>query len=160
MNVLLHTERTIRASPEAVYALSIDAQRFPTVFTGFGPIPGLRRITLDAPPAVGGIRKLEDNDGLVLNERITALDHGSRHAYTLSGLHPPLAWLVRTGHANWTFAPLTEGSQVVWTYDFELTSPLLWPLAWPLLRGFMHGAMQRCLDAMARALESTMQAPR
>ena len=40
------------------------------------PIPGLRKITLHAPPAVGSTRELEDNDGLVLNERITALDPG------------------------------------------------------------------------------------
>jgi len=154
MNILLHTERTIRAAPEAVYALSLDAQRFPTVFTGFGPIPGLRKITLHAPPAVGSTRELEDNDGLVLNERITALDPGRRHAYTLSGLHPPLAWLARTGNADWTFAPVADGTQIVWTYDFELTSPLAWPIAWPLLQGFMRGAMQRCLDAMARELET------
>lgn len=158
MNILLHTERTIRAAPEAAYALSLDALRFPTVFTGFGPIPGLRKITLHAPPAVGSTRELEDNDGLVLNERITALDPGRRHAYTLSGLHPPLAWLARAGHANWTFTPVADGTQVVWTYDFELTSPLAWPVAWPLLKGFMRGAMQRCLDAMARTLETA--APR
>jgi hypothetical protein len=160
MNVLLHAQRTIRASPEAVYALALDAQRFPAMFTGFGPIPGLRRITLHAPPVVGSTRELEDNGGLVMNERITALDPGRRHAYTLSGLHPPLAWLVRTGQADWTFMSVAEGTQVVWTYDFELTSPLAWPIAWPLLQGFMRGAMQRCLDAMARALESTSGAPR
>jgi hypothetical protein len=160
MNVLLRAERTIRASAEVVYALSLDAQRFPAMFTGFGPIPGLRRVTLHASPAVGSTRELEDNDGLVLNERITALDPGRRHAYTLSGLHPPLAWLARSGHANWTFASAAEGTQVVWTYDFELTSPLAWPIAWPLLRGFMRGAMQRCLDAMARALEPANEAPR
>jgi Polyketide cyclase / dehydrase and lipid transport len=160
MNILLHAERTIRASPAAVYALSLDAQRFPAMFTGFGPIPGLRRVTLHAPPAVGSTREIEDNDGLVLNERITALDPGRRHAYTLSGLHPPLACLARIGHADWTFLPVAESTQVVWTYAFELTSPLVWPLAWPLLRGFMRGAMQRCLDAMARSLESPIQAPR
>ena len=160
MNVLLRTERKIRASPEAVYALSLDAQRFPTVFTGFGPIPGLRRITLHAPLAIGSTRELEDNDGLVLNERITALDPGRRHAYTLSGLHPPLAWLVRTGLADWRFAPVAEGTQVVWTYDFELTSPLAWPLAWPLLNNCMRGAMRRCLDAMSHTLESASEAPR
>ena len=153
MNVLLHVERTIRASPEGVYALSVDAQRFPSFFTGFGPIPGLRRVTLLAPLAVGSARELEDNGGLVMNERITALDPGRRHAYTLSGLHPPLAWLVRTGHADWAFAAAPGGTRVVWTYDFELTSPLAWPLAWPLLHGFMRSTMQRCLDAMARALE-------
>ena len=152
MNILLHTERTIHAAPEAVYALSLDAQRFPTLFTGFGPIPGLRKITLNGPLAVGATRDLEDNAGLVLKERIDALEPGRRHAYTLSGLHPPLAWLARAGHADWHFIASNEGTRVVWTYDFELTSPLAWPLAWPLLQGFMRGAMLRCLDAMARAL--------
>ncbi len=160
MNVLLRTERKIRASPEAVYALSLDAQGFPAVFTGFGPIPGLRRITLHAPPAVGSTRELEDNDGLVLKERITALEPGRRHAYTLSGLHPPLAWLAREGRADWTFAPVAAGTQVVWTYVFELTSALAWPVAWPLLQGCMRGAMRRCLDNMARTLESASEALR
>lgn len=154
MNVLLHAQRTIRATPEAAYALSLDAQRFPGLFAGFGPIPGLRRITLNGPVAVGSTRELEDNDGLVLNERIAVLDAGRRHAYTLSGLHPPLAWLARAGHADWTFTPIADGTRVVWTYDFELTSPLAWPVAWPLLNGFMRVAMQRCLDAMARELET------
>jgi ribosome-associated toxin RatA of RatAB toxin-antitoxin module len=160
VNVLLRAERKIRTSPDAVYALSLDVQRFPGFFTGFGPIPGLRRVTLHAPLAVGSTRELEDNDGLLLNERITALEPGSRHAYTLSGLHPPLAWLVRSGHAEWTFAPLPEGTQVVWTYDFELTSPLAWPIASPLLHVCMRGAMQRCLDAISRALEVANEAPR
>jgi hypothetical protein len=155
VNVLLHTERTIRAAPAAVYVLSIDARRFPPLFTGFGPIPGLRRITLHDAVAVGSTRELEDNSGLVMQERIDALDQDRRHAYTLSGLHPPLAWLVRAGHADWTFTPVADGTQVVWTYAFELTSPLVWPLAWPLLQGFMRGAMRRCLDAMARTLEGS-----
>lgn len=154
MNVLLQTERTIRTTPEAAYALSLDARRFPGLFAGFGPIPGLRKITLNGPVAVGTTRDLEDDSGLVLNERIDALEPGHRHAYTLSGLHPPLAWLARRGHADWCFTPASAGTQVVWTYDFELTSPIAWPLAWPLLQGFMRAAMNRCLDAMARTLET------
>lgn len=152
MKVLLRTERTIHATPEAVYLLTLDAQRFPALFAGFGPIPGLRKITLNGPLAVGATRDLEDKSGLVLNERIDLLEPGRRHAYTLSGLHPPLAWLARLGHADWHFMPSNAGTRVVWTYDFELTSPLAWPLAWPLLQGFMRVAMQRCLDAMAREL--------
>ena len=38
MKILLRTERIIKATPEAVFALSLDPQRFPQVFTGFGPI--------------------------------------------------------------------------------------------------------------------------
>ena len=105
MRVLLHTERTMHATPEAVYALSLDPQRFPALFAGFGPIPGLRKITLNGPPVVGATRDLEDNSGLVLKERIDALEPGRHHAYTLSGLHPPLAWPARAGHADWRFTP-------------------------------------------------------
>ncbi len=155
MNVLLHTERTIRATPEAVFALSVDAERFPALFAGFGPIPGLRKITLNGPLAVGTTRDLEDVTGVVLKERVDALEPGRRHAYTLSGLQPPLAWLARAGHADWHFIASSEGTHVVWTYDFELTSPLAWPIAWPLLQGFMRTAMQRCLDAMALDLEQS-----
>ncbi len=154
MNILLRSERTIRATPEAAFALSLDPQRFTQAFTGFGPIPGLRRITLRTPPAtVGSTRELEDNSGRTLNERITALEAPRLHAYTLSGLHPPLVWLAREGRAEWTFAPVAAGVHVEWTYDFELSGPIAWPLAWPLLQVFMRVAMYRCLDAMARMLE-------
>jgi len=155
VNVQLRAQRRIAASSAAVYALAIDAQRFPAVFTGCGPIPGLRRITLHGEPAVGTTRDVEDNAGVVMHERIDALEPGRRHAYTLSGLRPPFAWLVRVGHADWTFTPAgNAATDVVFSYDFELTSALAWPLAAPLLRVFMRGAMQRCLDGMARALES------
>jgi len=154
MNVLLHAQRSIAAPPEAVYALSLDAERFPALFAGYGPIPGLRRISLHGPAAVGAMRDVEDSAGVVLHERIDALEPGRRHAYTLSGMQAPLAWLAREGRADWRFAPGGAGTQVDWYYDFALTSPLAWPVAAPLLRIFMRGAMQRCLDAMARALES------
>jgi Polyketide cyclase / dehydrase and lipid transport len=154
MNIDLRAQRRIAASTEAVYALSLDAQRFPAVFTGFGPIPGLRRITLGAQPAVGTTRDVEDNAGIVMHERIDALEPGRRHAYTLSGMQPPFAWLVRVGHADWTFTPVGDATDVVFAYSFELTSALAWPLASPLLHVFMRGAMQRCLEGMARVLET------
>ena len=158
MNISLRTERIIAAAPETVYALAIDAQRFPAVFTGYGPIPGLRRITLHGALAVGTKRDVEDNAGVVMLERIDALEPGRRHAYTLSGLRPPFAWLVRVGHADWTFAPAGDGTHVVFAYEFELTTPLGWPLASLLLHVFMRGAMQRCLDCMARVLENSSTA--
>lgn len=152
MQLLITAERRIDAPPAAVYALSLDAERFPALFRGFGPIPSLRRITPHAPSAVGSTREVESSDGSRLTERITALDPDTRHAYTLTGLRPPLAWLARAGHADWRFAPVGGGSMVSWTYRFELTSPLAWPLAWPVLNGAMRVAMQRCLDAMQAKL--------
>jgi hypothetical protein len=154
MPILLQVARPIAAPAEAVFALALDAQRFPATFRGCGPIPGLVRITPHAPAAVGSTRDVESSDGSVLVERITALEPPRRHSYTLNGLRPPLAWLVRAGHAEWTFEPQSAGSLVTWRYTFETTHALAWPLAWPLLQLFMRTAMQRCLAAMAFELEA------
>lgn len=152
MHVNLRVERLFRAPPEAVFALALDPVRFPATFRGFGPIPAIRSITLHAPPAVGGTRELENSDGSKPLERITALEPARRHAYVLTRLAAPFSWLVRAGHADWTFATCDAGTNVAWRYRFELTSPLAWPLAAPLLHAFFAPAMRRCLAAMAHTL--------
>lgn len=156
-DVLLAASRTIRATPQATFALTLDPERFPAVFRGYGPIPAIRAITLHAPPAIGATRELRNSDGSKPVERITALDAPRRHAYVLSGLAAPFSWLVRAGHADWTFERRDSGTHVRWEYRFELTSALAWPLAAPLLHLFFVRAMRRCLAAMAASLESTAE---
>ena len=152
MHLDLQADQTFAAPPDAVFALALDAARFPEFFTGCGPIPAVRQITLHAPSAVGSTRTLTNSDGSRLTEVITAFDPPRHHAYTLTGLRPPLAWLVRAGHADWQFTPHGAGTQVTWRYRWTLVSPLAWPVAAPLLRVFMRAAMARCLAAMAAAL--------
>jgi len=154
MIITVQAERDIRALIDVVFALTLDPDRFPATFRGCGPIPALRRITPNAPSAVGSTRQVESSDNSVLTERIVALDPPHRHAYVLSGLRPPLAWLAREGYADWRFAPSPTGTLVTWRYDFTLTSPLAWPLAAPVLSGFMCAAMRRCLAAMAGLVEA------
>jgi hypothetical protein len=154
MKIEICVTRTIAAAPAAVFALALDAQRFPATFAGCGPVPALRRITTHGAPAVGNLREVTSSDGSQLIERITIFDPPQRHAYTLSNLRPPLAWLVSTGDADWTFADADGATRVNWRYAFNLTSALAWPLAAPLLQVFMRAAMRRCLGAMARLLET------
>ncbi|HET7843742.1 MAG TPA: SRPBCC family protein [Xanthomonadales bacterium] len=154
MDVNLRATRRFRAPPAAVFALALDPVRFPATFRGYGPIPAIRSIALHAPPAVGATRELDNSDGSRPRERITALERDRRHAYVLSNLAAPFSWLVRAGHADWTFGAEGEGTAVEWRYRFELTSPLAWPLAAPLLHAFFAPAMRRCLAAMAVTLES------
>jgi hypothetical protein len=154
MTVEICVARTINAAPAAVFALALDPSRFPATFTGCGPIPGLRRITPHSAPALGSTREVESSDGSLLIERITVFDPPQRHCYELSNLRPPLAWLVRTGDADWTFADAGDATQVNWRYAFTLTSALAWPVAAPLLHIFMGAAMRRCLANMARMLEA------
>lgn len=176
MHLTLTAQRSIAAAPEAVFALALDHERFPALFEGYGPIPGLKRITPLSPPALGSLRALENRDGSKLRERITALQPPHRHAYVLDGFRAPLSWLAREGQADWRFDEIpdsgsisepdsgttraTHVTRVVWTYVFELTSPLAWPLAAPLLQGCMRAAMQRCLERMAQTLETAWREER
>jgi len=149
MQIQVLAEHTFRAPAADVFALAVDPARFPPTFRGCGPVPAVRAIHLRSPLAVGALRELENSDGSRLTEQVTALQSPSHHAYTLTGLAPPLSWLVRAGHGDWTFTPVAEGTHVLWRYDWDLSSRLAWPLAWPLLQGFMRRAMRNCLRAMA-----------
>jgi carbon monoxide dehydrogenase subunit G len=159
MDLHLTAEQDFDATPEAVFALTVDPERFPAFFTGFGPIPAVEAITLHAPLAVGSTRELRNGDGSRLLERVTALQAPQHHAYTLTGLRPPLAWLARAGHADWRFVPTAGGTRVRWRYRWELTHGLAWPVAAPLLHGFMRTAMARCLAAMAATFASSPAVP-
>ncbi|ATE73514.1 SRPBCC family protein [Lysobacter capsici] len=168
MHLTLTAERSIAAAPEAVFALALDHERFPTLFDGYGPIPGLKRITPLSPPALGSLRALENRDGSKLRERITAWQPPHHHAYVLDGFRAPLSWLAREGQADWRFhaepdagdTRIANVTHVVWTYRFELTSFLAWPLAAPLLQGCMRAAMRRCLERMAQSLETAWREER
>lgn len=138
-----------------VFALCTDAQRFPAVFPGYGPIPAIRRIVLDGPLAVGSRRQIHNSDGSILDETIHVLQPPLRHAYRLSGFRAPFAWLVRQGEADWQLQTDGDGCSVEWSYLFEPVSALARPFAGLLLRGFMQPAMQRCLGCMQQALAAT-----
>ena len=99
MHVHLSAEQHFAATPAVAFALTLDPERFVAAFRGAGPIPALTRIAQLGEPAEGAERAVHSADGAVLRECITAFEPGARHAYALSGLKPPLAWLVRRGDA-------------------------------------------------------------
>lgn len=149
----VRVEQFIPAPAEAVFALALDTERFPALFRGCGPVPGLRRVVLNSVAGIGATRTVESSDGSRLVETITFLEPPHRHAYTLSGIRAPLAWLVSAGHANWTFSPSDEGTQVCWCYDWVPAAALIQPVAWLVLKLFMRRAMAHCLAAMAAELQ-------
>lgn len=152
MIVTCHAERSLPCRPEVAFAMAVDPDRFPTFFTGFGPIPAISGIRLHSALAVGSQRRVHNADGTVLTERVTAHDPPVRHAYTLAGFRPPFSWVVTRGEANWVFTGHEFGSRVRWDYEFEVRKPWLWPVAALGLKLFMARAMHRCLKNMSRAL--------
>lgn len=155
MRITCRAEQTMPCAPDAVFALMVDPDRFPSMFEGYGPIPAIRSVTLDTPLAVGATRRIHNTDGTTLTEQVTVLDRPVRHAYTLGGFRPPFSWLVTRGESDWTLSAQASGTHVRWIYDFTLTSALVYPLAAVVLKFFMGRAMQRCLDNMARLLATT-----
>jgi hypothetical protein len=154
MAIVLVAQHRFAHAAEPIFDLCIDAQRFPQVFRGYGPIPAIREIVPLAPLAIGSEREIRNSDGSVLRERVTALQPPLHHAYTLSGFRAPFAWLVRSGAADWQLQPLRDATLLTWTYRFETTSAITRPLAATLLRRCMQPAMQRCLRNMDDLLGS------
>jgi ribosome-associated toxin RatA of RatAB toxin-antitoxin module len=148
MTIVLVAQHRLSHPAGPVFDLCTDAQRFPQVFRGYGPIPAIREVVLLAPLAVGSEREIHNSDGSVLRERVTALQPPLHHAYTLSGFRAPFAWLVRSGAADWQLQPLRDATLLTWTYRFETTSAITRPLAAALLHRCMQPAMQRCLRNM------------
>jgi hypothetical protein len=154
MSIEVVAIRHVRAARGDVFALSIDPARFPATFRGYGPIAAIDRIVQESPPAVGALRRVHQSDGVVLTERIDALDAPARHAYTLSGFVAPFSWLIDEGHADWRLAERGDGTEVTWSYRFDTTARWVDPLLAPVLRFAMGRAMQRCLDRFAAMLET------
>jgi len=159
MKITCLAEQTMPCAAQAAFELIVDANRFPSMFPGYGPIPAIRAVTMDRPPAVGVTRRIHNADGSILIERITALDRPTRHAYTLGGFRAPFSWLIRLGEAEWSVSERDSGSQVRWEYRFTAASALAYPVAIAVLQTFMTRAMQRCLGNMARTLADTESSP-
>lgn len=156
MKITCQATRDFICGPEPIFELMVDAGSFPACFTGYGLIPAIRKVRLAEPLAVGVIRHIYNADNSVLTEQITTLDKPNRHAYTLSGFQAPFSWLVKKGESDWRLENQGAGTKVRWTYNFTLTSFLLYPICFILLKFFMQRAMQRCLKNMADLCDSTL----
>jgi uncharacterized protein YndB with AHSA1/START domain len=138
--------------PEQVFDFVTAPDAVARTFHGHGPIPGAVRSELigEQSMRVGSIRRVHNSDGSIVDEEILELERPRAQAYRLvSGLRPPLSWLVRTAAGRWTFTAVPSGTRVDWTFDFVLRSPLLWPFVLPLRSPFQK--------AMSQALAKTRE---
>lgn len=136
--------------PEVVFDYVTQPHTFPKVFRGYGPIPGMKHVTLlDNSDRLhtGQIRIVTGEDGAQLKEKILVLDRPHTYAYEiLGGLRFPLSLLVKSGNVEWSFLQTSSGNQIIWHYHFTLTSPLAYPAASMIVKFFFQPAMQQCLE--------------
>jgi len=154
MNISTSASIVIPRSREEVFAFATDSTNTARTLRPRGPIAGISKVEMfdGQPVAQGSSRRITMTDGAELEEVILAYDPPVKHRYRWTGgVKPPFSFLVRSGTGNWDFIETDGGTRIVWTYTFELTSPLAYPLALPIIWIF-KGWLQQGLDAIGAEL--------
>jgi hypothetical protein len=139
---------------EVVFDFSCACETYVKLFRPRGPIAGIAKAEMisGAPLAAGARRRIELSDGAVIGEDVLAFDRPTRHTYRWDrGLRAPAKFLVRAGEGDWTFSDQGRGTLIVWSYTFELTTPVVY-FAALIMRGQFQRWMEQQLHAIAEAL--------
>jgi hypothetical protein len=153
-----NTESIVVPGPrEAVFERAFTLTEMPKLLRGWGPVPGVERAELigGGEYAIGKIRRIHNTDGSSLDEEILAYAPPSAHEYRLFGDFRGLAKLLVTeGFGEWRFLEHDESrTEVRWTYEFTLTSPLAWPLAVPMMKIAFANMQRGTLKRLKAAFE-------
>ncbi len=160
MKLTARAETEINASPDVVFEYLTDANNYSTLLKPLFPLAGINNVELiDADaPAIGVRRRVKMTDGMELVETIEQHEPLKVHGYFWGeGPKPPLSFLVSKAVAQWDFNATDQGTLVNWTYDFTLTSPIVWPLAKPIFLRFqtwMNSGLARAQAALSTNPES------
>jgi Polyketide cyclase / dehydrase and lipid transport len=148
-------EAPCAAPPAHVFAVIVPID-LPLIFTGWGPLPGVRGVRDQTGPwdTPGRTRRVELTDGSVTTERLTEHTPPHSFAYELTGVLAPLVHRVR---GEWTFTPDGTGTVVRWTYAFfpRRGRRLLVRLAvLPLWRRYATATLARAVDRCTDTVRS------
>lgn len=145
----------IPASPEIVFDFVTSLSNLPKVFRGFGPIPAIVKAEMadGGEMREGGVRRIENSDGSVIDEEMISFQKPERQSYRLvRGFKFPISLLIESGGGDWKFTATPKGTRIDWEFYFMLTSPVLYPVGLLLVQVFMQKAMQQCLDNIQQSL--------
>lgn len=137
----------VSASPDSVYDAVADPERFPELFDGFGPVPGIRAIQEDA----AGGRRVLLRDGSTVEERFNVTEPGRRLVYEASGFAAPLGWWCRRAEGEWRFEARDSGTEVTWQYRFRTAGPIRRLAVRLLVAPFFQRAMARAVGRLTVA---------
>jgi carbon monoxide dehydrogenase subunit G len=155
MLVKTHALVEVAAPPEAVFDFVTALSNLPAVFHGCGPIPAIIKAEMadGGEMRAGGVRRVFNSDGSVIDEEILAFQRPERQTYKLiKGFKLPISLLIESGGGDWKFAATAKGTRIDWEFYFMLTYPIFYPVGLLLVRVFMQQAMQQCLDNIQKGL--------
>ncbi|MEZ2226962.1 MAG: SRPBCC family protein [Microcoleus sp.] len=145
----------IAASPEVVFDFVTSLSNLPKVVRGFGLIPAIMKAEMadSGEMREGGVRRIENSDGSVIDEEIISFKKPERQTYRLvRGFKFPISLLIESGGGDWKFTATPKGTRIDWEFYFMLTSPVFYPVGFLLVQVFMQKAMQQCLDNIQQSL--------
>jgi|KBSMisStaDraftv2_1062788.scaffolds.fasta_scaffold1406860_1 uncharacterized protein YndB with AHSA1/START domain len=129
---------TTTASPEAVFAILADHERWPEWF------PVIKKTEVLGPAREGvGMRRLTTIPGGKVEELIIAWDPGQRWAFTVTAVSPGI---VHALVEDCRIEPARSGTRVTYTMYLDPVAPLR-----PIMK-LMKGLMGKQLDKGMRAL--------
>lgn len=154
MKVRTRVSIDIEAPRERAFDISVDPERMPQLFRGFGPIPGMKKLEVDGEHATGATRRIHNEDGSIIEELVVEITRPKTHRYRIvSGLEPPFSKLVSGGEGHWSFEHIDRGTRVTWRFAFELSTRAALPIALPIVKGFFRKAQANCLKELKQAAE-------
>ncbi len=147
----VEAEGTVRATPEAVWALVSDATRYPE----WGPwaAAGYRRPGDTSPHGPGAVYWLRSARRAYLRyvttvEKILDVEEGRRLAYTVIGGMP-----VRNYRAEVTLTPVADGTRIRWAATWDAT------LSGRMVQRGLRTFFPQLLAALVAAAENQGSAP-
>lgn len=130
------TQSENRRSPAETFAYITTLANWSS-FRGHGPLPAIVRASATEPLRLGTRVRVENSDGSVHHEVVTAFEPDRRYS-TRMELVPPASYLMKHIHEDVVLTPMDAGTQV--TRRFEtvprswFTAPLVALMTFVLLR--------------------------
>jgi uncharacterized protein YndB with AHSA1/START domain len=151
MQIRVRAEVFIARGTEAVFDFATAKDTLARFLGALGPIPGVTAVDIEGDGVLraGARRHLKMSDGSEMTETILEQERPRRHRYRWVTQPPfPFPLFISGAEAGWVFETIGSGTRLVWTYTFDLTSPVAYPIA-RLIAFVFRKYMQKGLDRLA-----------
>jgi uncharacterized protein YndB with AHSA1/START domain len=151
MQIRAQAEVFIPRGTEAVFDFATARDTLARFLGPLPPIPGITAVEIEGDGVVraGARRRAKMTDGTEVMEAILEHERPHRHRYRWLNQRPfPLSLIIRGAEALWAFETIGSGTRFVWTYTFDLTTPLAYPIG-RLITLLFGKYMQKGLDRLA-----------
>lgn len=144
------TESLNTSSPSASFDYVTTLANWAT-FPGYGPMPGIVRASATGPLGLGVRVRVENTDGTVHHERVTAFEPARRYAVRME-LVRPASWLMRHIDEEVCFEANGAGTRVTRRFETVPRSFLTAPLVALITRFLLRPAVEAHDRVVANAL--------